>query len=475
MSFLNTMAELKTNSAGQLLVNVLNYPNRSGSAVKPVPSNASPPVVDKHPKKIKITLKKRECRRLLAQWNKVSHKKNRIAVAELFSPPRFTKYIESKGGHGVAYNIKQGFDLTDPKVQQHADQELDRLCPELLVTCPPCTHRGGWEHLNRCYRSPLETAKLLKQARAQSQFCIRQIHKQLARGGDFFFEHPFPSEVWNDPEMVALKQKYGVRKIDMCIYDLKCPDSGEPIKKSTGLMLSFRPEDRGHALKTCSGCHSHRPVEGKLKDGRNGSEYVAEYTETFVKTISDLVIKQPQKHEVHWIDLTACETIECLAGESDEPMEAPPAEADKSVSTAESDDAAIDKALRRLHVNLGHPSNKDLVRILQHSHASSRAIAMAKELTCTVCGNHKQPASSLPAKVSRTWDFNDRIGLDVKYLPGWKTNQRVPCISIVDYATSLHVMAPIFTKENAELIKGVFRDTWITWAGPPKLLEMDPT
>jgi len=36
-------------------------------------------------------------------------------------------------------------------------------------------------------------------------------------------------------------------------------------------------------------------------------------------------------------------------------------------------------------------------------------------------------------------------------------------------------MAPIFQKENAELLKGVLRDSWISWAGPPKVLEMDPS
>ena len=50
----------------------------------------------------------------------------------------------------------------------------------------------------------------------------------------------------------------------------------------------------------------------------------------------------------------------------------------------------------------------------------------------------------------------------------------MPCINIVDYASSLQVMCPIFQKENAELIKGVLRDSWISWAGPPKVLELDP-
>ena len=63
----------------------------------------------------------------------------------------------------------------------------------------------------------------------------------------------------------------------------------------------------------------------------------------------------------------------------------------------------------------------------------------------------------------------------MKYLPGWNTNQQVPCISIVDYATSLHVMAPIFHRETAEVTKGVLRDSWVSWAGVPHNLELDPS
>ena len=35
-------------------------------------------------------------------------------------------------------------------------------------------------------------------------------------------------------------------------------------------------------------------------------------------------------------------------------------------------------------------------------------------------------------------------------------------------------MAPIFQRETAELVKSVLRDAWISWAGPPKVLEVDP-
>lgn len=122
-------------------------------------------------------------------------------MSELFSPPRFA--VEARGREALSYDIKQGSDLTDPKVQAVVDAQLNEANPDLLVVCPTCIHRGGWEHLNCCYRSPLGTAMLLKKSREQIRFSIRQIRKQLASGGEVMFEHPWGSDLRNQVEICA--------------------------------------------------------------------------------------------------------------------------------------------------------------------------------------------------------------------------------------------------------------------------------
>ena len=182
-----TTAELKTNSAGQLLVDVLSYPVKpAGPKLDHGPtSGATVKGSVKSSNKTKITLKHKECRCLLAQMTK-KRTPSKCAVAELFSPPRFAVEAKARGREALSYDIKQGWDLTDPKVQRVVDAQLDEADLDLLVVCPTCTHQGGWEHLNRCYRSPLETAQLLKKSREQIRFSIRQIRKQLARGGEIW-------------------------------------------------------------------------------------------------------------------------------------------------------------------------------------------------------------------------------------------------------------------------------------------------
>ena len=453
------------NSAGQLLLGLTDFP----PFVKVSPQDTmSAPSVSTFCD-VGSSLSKRECRCLLAQVKHASQGiESNYLVAELFSPPRFTLEAEKRGDKGLAFDLSNGFDLLNPKTQKTVDSILEEAKPSLLVVCPTCTHEGGWENYNRLFRSPLETARLIHQSRQKVKFCVNQIHKQIKRGGDFVFEHPWGSRVWKSKETDNLRRKFGVFRVDMCAYNLTCPDTKLPIQKATGLMAS-RKEVASHMLR-CPGCEKHRSVEGKLKDGTSVSTFVAQYTPEFVKGVLDSFAKAGMRTEEEFQQVNLCELdVECLA--ADEHVVA----AEESPEVAPPVNEKIRSALVKLHKNLGHPSQADMLRVLKHSGASDEAIRAAHNLECSVCAQHKQPASALPAKVTRRLEFNEIVSLDVKYLPGWKTNQRVPCVNIVDHGTSMQVMAPIFTRETGELLKGVFRDSWLTWAGPPVHLITDPS
>ena len=480
-----------TNPAGQLLVDVLAFPvkcDRESTchAAEPClepsahqPSDQAGGIKGKQ--KTKITLKKKECRCLLAQSHQAEARtRSKVLVAELFSPPRFSLAAEQLGHKGLSFDIKQGWDLEDAKTQKQVDKMLEEQCPALLVVSPECRHRGGWDHLNRRYRTPLEQARLIQRSRRQILFCKQQVVKQIKRGGEFLWEHPLGSEIWEETEVKPLKRKYGLKRVDMCAYGLKCPDSCMPIHKPTGLLVSSGPHHDLSHIKTCPGCARHRQIAGKLKSGQNVSAFAAAYTQDFVKHMLFMLVPWCKPEDMGAEVLLSELDLQCLAAESAAPAVEPeqalaPPNSDQGPGVLDARDDVVKKALKRLHVNLGHPSNKDLVRILKHSRASETAIRLAQDFTCAVCQNHVQPSSALPAKSSRHSEFNERVGLDVKYLPGWKPNQQVPCISIVDYATSLQIVAPIFERESAEVLKGVLRDSWIAWAGPPQQLEMDPS
>lgn len=126
MQFLDSRATMQTNSAGQLLVDVLQYPQGDRQIEKsqdpPPPPVAADQVHQHHEQarssknKKKVTLKNKECRCLLAQCKQHGKRQSEgIAVAELFSPPRFTTQAELRGLSGLAFDIKQGYDLHNRK------------------------------------------------------------------------------------------------------------------------------------------------------------------------------------------------------------------------------------------------------------------------------------------------------------------------------------------------------------------------
>ena len=323
----------------------------------------------------------------------------------------------------------------------------------------------------------------MRDAKRQVRFCVQQIHKQLQRNGHFWFEHPLGSRVWSFPEIKPLVRKFGLHKIHICAYGLKCSESKLPIRKGTGILCSN--PDVVKAVRTCPGCPKHQVLEGSSRT-REAAKYTPEFVRVFWKHAG------PKGHEVLSIDREALDfqalSCECLAGEAhradpvpaealpeevpENPREpAPPNQNPQEIARIRK----VDAALQKLHNNLGHPTARELTRILRHSQASEEAVSRVSHLRCSVCSNQQQAGAALPANASITREFNEQIGIDVKNLLGWELTQRVPFLNIVDYATSLQVMVALPKAETGELLVDALRDRWIAWAGPPQRIVLDPS
>ena len=71
--------------------------------------------------------------------------------------------------------------------------------------------------------------------------------------------------------------------------------------------------------------------------------------------------------------------------------------------------------------------------------------------------------------------FNERIGLDLKYLPGWKPNHKIPWVDIDDYGSSFQQIIPLYARETAETLRQAYRQFWLSWARVPQELILDPS
>ena len=74
------------------------------------------------------------------------------------------------------------------------------------------------------------------------------------------------------------------------------------------------------------------------------------------------------------------------------------------------------RSIARLHCNLGHPVEEELLRNLSFAGASKDALLCVKSLRCAVCLRHRSKRATLrPAKHVVMRVFNDLVWLDIFY------------------------------------------------------------
>ena len=387
-------------------------------------------------------------------------------VVEVFSPPRFATVAEDHGFKAKSVDIKLGTDLLNAKNRTQLKQELRDNPPELLTLSPPCTHEGGWFNLNSTKMERFEYLKLKAQSRILIRFCAELFQQQVSLGGRAVWEHPTGSKIWHYPEVEKLCRRYHVVKLHMCRYGLQLPDSRNFVRKSTRLLVSH--EDMKSLERLCNASedhHQHDVVAGSHPGVGSVSVFAGQYTREFVTAVLQTVPSFQGS-----VDLTKNEVLEVvedqLSTHNCEVLAASKIELKKTGSELKT---VIDK----LHRNLGHPPNHDMVRILRHALASDEAIQLAKDHKCSFCESRIKPRVPIPSQTHRASQFNQQIGLDVKYLVGWKPNQKVRALNIVDQASCFQRVIPFFETETATLLRQLLDQHWISWTGPPEVIVLD--
>ena len=128
------------------------------------------------------------------------------------------------------------------------------------------------------------------------------------------------------------------------------------------------------------GDHSrHQVVAGSHPQVGAISTFAGKYTPAFVKAVLRTVKGLP---EAECLIVMDDRNIECLVAHSLEELNQEPED-------------KIGSSLRKLHNNLGHPSQAVLLRVLKHGGASVAAIDAARRFQCDQpqgspsCSNHK--------------------------------------------------------------------------------------
>ena len=128
--------------------------------------------------------------------------------------------------------------------------------------------------------------------------------------------------------------------------------------------------------------------------------------------------------------------------------------------------------LVKLHTNLGHPDPEVLAMHLKFQGSPQHIIAAAKEYVCDSCVETKKPYHQRPAKLHDPKEFNQVIGMDGFYWTGHSQFQSY-VIHVYDEASGFHMARRLDGRNIDHVIPG-FRDMWLSWAGPPESMYLDP-
>ena len=131
----------------------------------------------------------------------------------------------------------------------------------------------------------------------------------------------------------------------------------------------------------------------------------------------------------------------------------------------------VQNALRRLHTNLGHPSNEALVRHLAQAGASGVALMAGKALKCSVCARTKPPHQPRPAKAVRPRRFNDRIFLDIVFLKNVNF-ETFAYLNVLDDATTYQVLDALENRSEECVVKALVNG-WLRYFGFPSEMVVD--
>jgi hypothetical protein len=131
----------------------------------------------------------------------------------------------------------------------------------------------------------------------------------------------------------------------------------------------------------------------------------------------------------------------------------------------------VKAVLRRIHVNTGHSSSAAMCRQLATAGASGQALMGARGLRCQVCFRMRPPRQPKPSKHWKAKRFNDRVMCDIIY-PKDVAGVTYIFLSMVDDATTLHVLKHLDNREPHTLIQAMV-DAWFTPFGLPDELLLD--
>ena len=415
-----------------------------------------------------------------------------LTVSELYSTPRVAQQAQEDGlTAGTSFDLKNGYDFNRSADRKRAMRVLEKENPDLLIVCPPCGPFSPLQELNYPKMKVERAMMMLGEGLGHLQFAMQALEWQIRRGKLGIFEHPERSRAWEEECVRRVQELPGVQIVtgDQCQYGLRVREEEELNRKPTRFLVNSE-RMAGKLSRRCDNSHSHQALEGGR--AKLAEKYPKELCKAMVQGLKEEFKSQFWVFEVE--DEADSEGEGNLEDELDEEVERagqpyrrvqarPEEEEAESEGEEEKEEqggqvkrgvSEEDKRkLKKLHVNLGHPSREDFTRALRLARAREEIWRYAqKEFKCDVCEAHQKPKLNRPATIPRCYAPGRTVGVDVVYFPGVKPNETIPVLNMTDWGSCYQMLEPL-EKTTAEHVWSRFSRSWGRIFGAPELVVVD--
>lgn len=241
--------------------------------------------------------------------------------------------------------------------------------------------------------------------------------------------------------------------VSACAVGLRDKDTGKLFGKKWGFITNAPGIVAMLDRLQCDHSHDHQLVEGK-----SGGQLRSIQTQVYPKKLINSILG----------GLACNERFEHLC--------LPVSQADVQDESPELSKGSLDRirnAVKKMHINLGHASLEDMVRILKHHGTRPEVLEVVKTFQCDLCDARRQPKAVKDSAVPRDSAPLRYLGLDVKWLPTWKKDvQIIKALNVVCRASGFQQMYPFRETETADLLVRLYR-MWTRSFGRPRYVKFD--
>ena len=130
------------------------------------------------------------------------------------------------------------------------------------------------------------------------------------------------------------------------------------------------------------------------------------------------------------------------------------------------------QALRKVHINLGHPSVADLQRFLRLGGAKKELVEAAAWIDCTTCRHKMRPKPPRTGNIPPPeLQFGDHLKIDAVMIYD-SMGKGHWFLSVVDKCTMFHQVYKLPSHSASNIFAGL-KNCWFTWAGVPREITCD--